>query len=156
VLVRIKFVKEYAGCGNLKKTNRESARIRPTGEMNRICLSSLSQSSFAVLLVPSSGPFGQILSPPQRLPNFIIQIFLMCDFFMSRWGSDRICPNVPDEGQVRVRRSLTRVKIRADSRFYFSQGVRSRPIPFSNDGREIFFITGISPHMSRMSDDLLG
>jgi hypothetical protein len=52
-----------------EKTNRESARIRPSGDMNRICLSSLSQSSFAVLLVPSSGPFGQILSAPQRLPT---------------------------------------------------------------------------------------
>jgi len=54
-----------------KKINRESARIRPSGEANRICLSSLSQPSFAVLLIPSSGPFGQILSAPQRLPGII-------------------------------------------------------------------------------------
>ena len=56
---------------------------RPSGSQNRICLSSLSQVSRKAkpcsaeaaptgqpaldLLVPSSGTFGQILSPPQRL-----------------------------------------------------------------------------------------
>ena len=67
----------------IDNTNRESARIRPSGEQNRICFPSLSQVSRKAkpcsveaspagqpaldLLVPSSGPFGQILSPPQRL-----------------------------------------------------------------------------------------
>jgi len=45
------------------RLNRRESR--PSGSQNRICLSSLSQSSFAVLLIPSSGPFEQILSPPR-------------------------------------------------------------------------------------------
>ena len=68
----------------MRKTNRESAHSqtfgllsasgflpslesRPSGSQNRICFSSLSQACYAVLLIPSSGPFGQILSPPRRL-----------------------------------------------------------------------------------------
>jgi len=102
-----------------KKTNRESARIRPSGEANRICLSSLSQPSFAVLLIPSSGPFGQILSAPQRLPGIISSPFhfeivrkeqlphlVMLNEHLtqrSRWGGDRICPNGPDEGTSKSR-----------------------------------------------------
>ena len=65
----LNFLKLYTDTRD--KINRESARIRPSGEHNRICFSSLSQSSYAVLLVPSSGTFGQILSPPQRLILFI-------------------------------------------------------------------------------------
>ena len=39
-----------------KKTKRDSARIRPSGEMNRICLSSLEHSgSYRLLFHPSSG-----------------------------------------------------------------------------------------------------
>ena len=62
-----------AGCGYMRNptaNNRESRKPLACSQ-NRICLSSLSQSSFAVLLIPSSGPFGQILSPPQRLPGII-------------------------------------------------------------------------------------
>ncbi len=72
----------------------------------------------AVLIVPpvhpSSGSFGQILSPPQRLPTAIPLSVSFCDcqkrtiisYVMinehlshrRRWGADRICPNGPDEG----------------------------------------------------------
>ena len=55
----------------------------PSGRDNRICLSSLSQSSFAVLLVPSSGPFGQILSAPQRLLYKVFRIFSFFRYFSS-------------------------------------------------------------------------
>jgi len=54
-------------------------------------------------LVPSSGPFGQILSVPRHLLKEIFR-----EYFNekeggeitigSRWGGDRICPNDPDEG----------------------------------------------------------
>ena len=61
---------------------------------------------------PSSGAFGQILSPPQRLPTDIplphFEIIFLdsglsnrYSLHGSRWGGDRICPNAPDEGTSR-------------------------------------------------------
>jgi len=47
-----------------EKTNRESARIHPSGEQNRICFSSLSQSSFAVLLIPHRKRSGKSCRRP--------------------------------------------------------------------------------------------
>ena len=58
-----------------KKPTANRRESRPSGSQNRICSSSLSQSSYAVLLVPSSGTFGQILSAPQRL---LLIIYIIC------------------------------------------------------------------------------
>ncbi len=73
--------------------NRRESRKPLACFQNRICLSSLSQVSRKAkpcsaeaaptgqpvldLLVPSSGAFGQILSPPQRLPLLILRSYVV-------------------------------------------------------------------------------
>ena len=99
--------------------------------------------TFASLLCslahPSSGSFGQILSPPQRLPivisppPFSLKNSLNISFRRCR-GTDRICPNGPDEGTSRswlkdttsesegqqIRFASPEGRIRADSRLVLS------------------------------------
>ncbi len=85
------------------------------------CESDLLILTFAIqlrcLAHPSSGAFGQILSPPRRLLTAIplslsfgdyqkrtIISYVMINEHLShrrRWGADRICPNAPDEGTSR-------------------------------------------------------
>ena len=106
------------------------------------------------LLVPSSGPFGQILSAPQRLPMIISPSHLilrlsekkhfphlvLLDELLPqrrRWGADRICPNGPDEGMSKT------AKLDCESedkqiRFLEPEGLRFAPI------RGLFFF--MCPH----------
>jgi len=58
------FQRKLASADTWDNTNRESARIRPSGEKNRICWPSLSQSSFAVLLIPHRERSGKSCRRP--------------------------------------------------------------------------------------------
>jgi len=61
-----------------EKNNRESARIRPTGERIGFASPHLNTAGLIAPPVhPSSGPFGQILSPPQRL-LLLVCLLLLC------------------------------------------------------------------------------
>ena len=165
-MVRLRFGKEPDGCGNMRKdqprigANRKASLCSPlrtcSPHLNppfRRGESDLQFLSLAIQLRciahPSSGSFGQILSPPQRLPTAIPLSVSFCDcqkrtiisYVMinehlshgRRWGADRICPNGPDEGRASRGTRLVRVRIsksdsdskpsacgiRADSRLVF-------------------------------------
>jgi hypothetical protein len=71
VLVWIQFEREIARCGRKRKTNRESARIPQAFGLlpeSDLLILTLARRVFQPRrLVPSSGPFGQILSVPRHL-----------------------------------------------------------------------------------------
>jgi len=87
-----------------KNQPRIGANLSPSGFQNRICLSSLSQSSFAVLLAPHRERSGKSCRRPSASGERNLQIIVLGrwgrNYFWEPLGADRICPNVPDEGRA--------------------------------------------------------
>ena len=103
-----------------KKTTANRRESRPSGEANRICGSSLSlvrpSRKSIDLLGPTARPFiGTVRANPVAAPAAPVRniqsvilrqkkVLLKYNLKMReiavgrRWGADRICPNVPDEG----------------------------------------------------------
>ncbi len=138
----------WLGVETRDKTNRESARIRPSGEQNRICCSSLElggpyRPAGSSLHRDRSGKSCRRPSSSRERNLRIIVFGKRGEEIVigSRWGGDRICLNAPDEGRARQRSWIARVRnsksdsgspkggIRADSRLVISQV--SKKIPYT-------------------------
>ena len=78
--------KELTGCGHMRKTNRESARIPPFGLSESDLLILTFASLLCSLAPPSSGTFGQILSPLRRLHFLYVYIFFCVKKWRMKWG----------------------------------------------------------------------